>query len=100
MAIVFVDITQVAEGAERIGLAAEAAGYDPGALPVVVQVNGSVTTKPLDQRAPLTGSVEQVAGDLAELLALGVDHVFWSMVDTQPHEQLNALEQLLAQHAS
>lgn len=78
--------------------AAEAAGHDPGTLPVVVQVNGPVTTRPLQERAPPTGSVEQVAGDLAEASALGVDQVFWSMPDTRPDEQLHALEQLLAQH--
>ena len=80
--------------------AAEAAGHDPGTMPVVVQVNGPVTTRPLDEREPLTGAVEQVAGDLAELRALGVDHVFWLMADTPPDEQLHALERLLARHAS
>ena len=49
---------------------AEAAGRDPGPLPIVVQVNGSVTTTPLDERAPLTGSIDQVADDLAQLSAL------------------------------
>jgi probable F420-dependent oxidoreductase len=85
---------------ETFRRAAEAAGRDPGSLPVVVQVNGPVTPKPLDQRAPLTGSVEQVAGDLAEASSLGADHVFWQMPDVQPDEQLHALEQLLAQNPS
>jgi alkanesulfonate monooxygenase SsuD/methylene tetrahydromethanopterin reductase-like flavin-dependent oxidoreductase (luciferase family) len=76
--------------------AASAAGDAPGSLPVVVQVNGSVTTTPLDERAPLTGSVQQVADDLAELKSLGVDHVFWSLY-AEPDEQLHSLEQLLAQ---
>lgn len=47
--------------------------------------------------APLTGSVEQVAEDLAELRSLGVDQVFGSMVGTEPDAQLHALELLLAQ---
>jgi hypothetical protein len=62
----------------------------------VAHVNGSVTNKPLDDRAPLTGSVEQVAGDLSELNQLGVDHVFWMNYD-DAGEQLDAMEQLLKQ---
>jgi alkanesulfonate monooxygenase SsuD/methylene tetrahydromethanopterin reductase-like flavin-dependent oxidoreductase (luciferase family) len=61
----------------------------------MVQVNGSVTASPLDQRAPLTGTVEQVADDLAELNSLGIAQVFWSLY-THPEEQPDALEQLLA----
>jgi probable F420-dependent oxidoreductase len=76
--------------------AAEAAGRDPRSLPIVAHVNGSVTNKPLDDRAPLTGSVEQVAGDLSELNQLGVDHVFWMNYD-DAGEQLDAMEQLLKQ---
>lgn len=53
--------------------AAEAAGRDPGSRPLVVQVNGPVTTEPLEERVPLTGSAEQVSGDLAEASRLGVD---------------------------
>jgi probable F420-dependent oxidoreductase len=56
--------------------AARAAGQPAG--PIVVQVNGAVTAKPLDERAPLTGSAEQVAGDLDRLDRLSVDHVFWA----------------------
>jgi hypothetical protein len=63
----------------------------------VVQVNGPVTLGPLDQRAPLTGSAEQVAGEPAERRPLGVDHVFWLMPEVPPDEQLHALERLLAQ---
>jgi probable F420-dependent oxidoreductase len=76
--------------------AAEAAGHDPATLPVVVQVNGPVTARPLDDRQPLTGSAEQVAEDLAELRALGVDQVFWLMADLPADEQLDGLERLLA----
>ena len=80
---------------------AQAAGHDPHSLPVVVQVNGSVTTAPGDEPAPLTGSVQQVAGDLAQLRSLGVDHVFWLMLDdTGPGQHLQVLEQLLAQQPS
>lgn len=76
--------------------AAEAAGHDPATLPVVVQVNGPVTARPLDRREPLTGGVEQVAEDLAGLRALGVDQVFWLTADLPPDEQLDGLERLLA----
>lgn len=78
--------------------AARAAGHDPDALPVVVQVNGPVTTQPMDERAPLTGSVEQVAEDLARLRALGVDQVFWSILEIDPDQQLHGIE-LLAREA-
>ena len=77
--------------------AAENAGRDPGSLPVVVRVNGSVTAKPpASERAPLTATVAQVADDLTELQAMNVDQVFWAM-DTELDKQLQALEQLLAQ---
>jgi probable F420-dependent oxidoreductase len=75
--------------------AAEEAGHDPSALPVVVQVNGDVTDKPLDERAPLTGSPEQVAGDLAALDELDVRHVLW-MSDVEPAERLRRMERLQA----
>ncbi|WP_350275416.1 TIGR03619 family F420-dependent LLM class oxidoreductase [Kribbella sp. HUAS MG21] len=58
--------------------AAAKAGHDPASLPIVVRVNGEVTAAPLDDRQPLTGSVEQVLDDLARVARSGVDHVFWS----------------------
>jgi probable F420-dependent oxidoreductase len=73
--------------------AVEAGGRDPYSLPVVVHVNGSVTDKPVDERPPLTGSVEQVAGDLSQLEALRADHVFWMHYD-DADEQLEAMERL------
>lgn len=77
--------------------AAQDAGHDPSSLPVVVRINGSITaTPPTTDGAPLTGSVAQVADDLAELEALDVDQVFWDM-DTDPDEQLQVLGQLLDQ---
>ncbi|MEU8800136.1 TIGR03619 family F420-dependent LLM class oxidoreductase [Spirillospora sp. NPDC048819] len=82
---------------ETFRRAAEAAGHDPSALPVTVQVNGDVTAEPLDGRAPLTGSPEQVAGDLTRLNDLGVHHVLWMwMSDTEPAERLRLMERLLA----
>ncbi|MQA78638.1 MAG: TIGR03619 family F420-dependent LLM class oxidoreductase [Streptosporangiales bacterium] len=75
--------------------AAAAAGHDPDTLPLVVQVNGTVGDTPVDDRMPLTGSIEQVATDLEELDALRVDHVLWFM-ETPPDEQMDVLERLLA----
>jgi probable F420-dependent oxidoreductase len=82
---------------ETIGMfrwAVGAAGLDPYSLPVVLHVNGSITNKPLDERAPLTGSVEQVAGDLSEVDSLRGDHVFWYHYE-DADEQLGAMERLL-----
>ncbi|WP_053206129.1 LLM class flavin-dependent oxidoreductase [Jiangella muralis] len=91
------DLADLGDAIAMFRQAAQNAGRDPGTLPVVVRVNGSVTVKPpAGERAPLTGSVTQVADDLATLHALDVDQVFWQM-DTEPADQLEALEQLLAQ---
>ena len=60
----------------------------------MVQVNGAVTAQPLDERAPLTGSPEQVAGDLDQLDHLAVDHVFWAMPGT-PAESVQSIAPLL-----
>ena len=97
LAVVMFSWDMLRDTVELVRRAAEDAGHDPGSLPVAVQVNGPVTTEPLAERAPLTGSVEQVAEDLAELRSLGADQVFWSMVGTEPDAQLRALELLLAQ---
>lgn len=75
--------------------AAAAAGHDAESLPVTVQINGPVTIgSPADDRAPLTGSVEQVADDLLELDRLGIDHIYWAMLD--PDKQLDILSHLSA----
>jgi probable F420-dependent oxidoreductase len=93
------DLDQLRDVVGIFRRAAEGGGRDPGSLPVVVRVNGSITSKPpAGDRAPLTGTVAQVADDLAALRAMNVDQVFWQM-DTEPDEQLDALEQLLA-HAA
>jgi probable F420-dependent oxidoreductase len=57
--------------------AAGDAGIDPNSLPVMLQVNGNVTERAADERAPLTGSPEQVAEDLGRAAAMGVQHVYW-----------------------
>jgi hypothetical protein len=60
----------------------------------MLQVNGNVTEKPLDERAPLLGSPEQVADDLEHAAALGVQHVYWNSVDGDPMRQLPFLARL------
>jgi probable F420-dependent oxidoreductase len=57
--------------------AAGAAGYEPSSLPIMVQVNGNVTARPVAQPGPLQGSPEQVASDLERAAKMGIGHVFW-----------------------
>ncbi|WP_165978269.1 TIGR03619 family F420-dependent LLM class oxidoreductase [Actinomadura darangshiensis] len=95
LSLVIFEWGMVRDTIARFRGAAEAAGHHPSALPVVVQVNGDVTGKPLDERAPLTGSPDQVAGDLAALDELDVRHVLW-MSDVEPEERLHLMERLRA----
>ncbi|KAB2349421.1 TIGR03619 family F420-dependent LLM class oxidoreductase [Actinomadura rudentiformis] len=93
LTLVIFDFDAIRETVATFRRAAEAAGHDPASLPIALQVNGSVTAKPLDERAPLTGSPEQVATDLE---ALDADHVFWNDPMTPTDEQLHNLAQLVA----
>lgn len=74
--------------------AAAGAGRDPADLPVVLQVNGSLSEQPLDERGPLLGSPEQVADDLERAAGLGVDHVCWNCVGGDPLAQVPVLAAL------
>lgn len=76
--------------------AAEAAGHDPATLPIVVRVNGAITSRPSAAPAPMTGTIAQVSEDIDRLAALGVGHVFWFMPGTEPGQQLDAMQELLA----
>lgn len=73
--------------------AVEAYGKGPG--PLVFQVNGPVTDRHLTDRAPLTGSPEQVAGDLVQARELGADHVLWHPMETGADELVERLAQVL-----
>ncbi|NIK58885.1 TIGR03619 family F420-dependent LLM class oxidoreductase [Kribbella shirazensis] len=73
--------------------AAAKAGHDAASLPVVVRVNGEVTASPVDDRQPLTGSVEQVVEDLARVARSGVDHVLWGPGD-DVDQQLELMAEL------
>lgn len=77
------------------GLRQAAETYRKGGQgPLVAHVNGSISERPLDERMPLTGSAEQVAEDLAEVRALGVDHVFWNPFDGDPDAMVERIARL------
>lgn len=81
---------------ETFHRAGQAAGHEPGTLPVVLRVNGDIGDQPLPERRPLSGTVDQVAEDVERLHGLGVDHVFWAMFATEPDAQLDAMRRLRA----
>jgi probable F420-dependent oxidoreductase len=74
--------------------AAAAAGHDPDRLPIMLQVNGSLTAAAVDGRGPLLGSPDQVAGDLDRAAGLGIEHVYWNSLG-DPMGQLPLLAQLI-----
>ena len=93
LTLVIFDWATVRDSVETFRAAAGGAGIDPDTLPVMLQVNGNVTTTPLDERGPLIGSPEQVASDLEQARQLGVEHVYWNSED-DPLAQLPLLAQL------
>lgn len=77
--------------------AARAAGRNPETLRIVVRANARVSETPLaDPRTPLSGSIDQIARDLARLSSLGVDHAFFSVTQMPVEEQVRLLERLRA----
>ena len=93
LTLVIFDWDKIRETIETVRTAAGAAGHDPDTLPIMLQVNGNITTQPLDEHGPLLGSPEQVAADLDQGSRLGVEHVYWNS-DDDPLSQLPLLEQL------
>jgi probable F420-dependent oxidoreductase len=93
LTLVIFDWDMIREAVETFRSAAGAAGHDPSVLPIMLQVNGNVTAEPVQERGPLLGSPEQVAGDLDLAASLGVEHVFWNTTD-EPLQQLPLLAQL------
>ncbi|MEV0387580.1 TIGR03619 family F420-dependent LLM class oxidoreductase [Nonomuraea sp. NPDC050643] len=89
-----VGLTVVGFAWEQLRQAVDA--YGEGQGPLVVQVNGEITDKALDERMPLTGSAEQVAEDLAEVRGMGVDHVLWQPFDADPEEMVERIGRLAA----
>ncbi|TMR15017.1 TIGR03619 family F420-dependent LLM class oxidoreductase [Nonomuraea turkmeniaca] len=88
-------LTVVVFAWDQLRQAVELYGEGPG--PLVAQVNGAITDRPLDERMPLTGSVEQVAEDLAEVRAMGVDHVFWHTFEGDADETVERVGRLNTQ---
>ncbi|MEV4807061.1 TIGR03619 family F420-dependent LLM class oxidoreductase [Nonomuraea sp. NPDC049421] len=73
-------LTAVVFDWDALGQCVETYRKAGGAGPLVIQVNGVIGDRPLDERMPLTGSAEQVAEDLARAGELGADHVFWQPI--------------------
>jgi len=75
--------------------AARAAGRDPDKLQIMIRVNAR-PDKAADPRAPLTGTMAQIAEDFARLHSMGVNHVFFDMnfAATPVEAQLRLMEQL------
>jgi probable F420-dependent oxidoreductase len=94
LTMVIFDWDTVTETINTFRAAATVADRDPATLPIMLQVNGSVTEESLDERGPLLGSPEQVADDLERAAALGVKHVYWNSVDGDPTRQLPLLARL------
>ena len=93
LTLVIFEWNTIRETIETFRAAAGVAGHDPDTLPIMLQVNGNVSTQPLSERGPLLGSPEQVAADLDEAAALGVEHVYWNS-NEDPLSQLPLLAQL------
>src|SRR4030095_2292841 len=55
LTLVIFDWDTVRASVETFRAAAAGAGHDPDTLPVMLQVNGNLTTDPLKERGPLTG---------------------------------------------
>jgi probable F420-dependent oxidoreductase len=93
LTLVIFDWDSVRQSIATFRAAASAAGHEPDALPIMLQVNGNVTEDPVPEPAPLVGSPEQVAADLEKAAKLGVRHVFWHF-DENPLSSLPLLAQL------
>jgi probable F420-dependent oxidoreductase len=76
--------------------AAQAAGRDPEQLQIIARANVAPGQAASAPRAPLTGSMEQVAEDIARLRSLRITHVFFDMnfAGTSVDAQLRLLEPL------
>lgn len=77
LTLVIFDWDTVRDNVATFRSAAAEAGHDPDSLPVLLQVNGDLTTEPLEERGPLLGSPDQVAADLEQAAQIGVEHVYW-----------------------
>jgi probable F420-dependent oxidoreductase len=69
------DLTRIGESAQLVRAAAEEAGRDPAAAQIIVRGLLRITAEK-DRDRPLTGTVEQIRDDFADLERQGVDEVF------------------------
>ena len=93
LSMVIFDWHTIRESIGQFRSAAAAAGHDPETLPVILQVNGDITEKPVHEPAPLLGSPEQVSADLDHAAQLAVAHICWHS-NGDPLSQLPLLAQL------
>jgi probable F420-dependent oxidoreductase len=70
------DLTRVEEMIQTVHAGAREAGRDPAGVRIVVRGVVRVGKPDGDGRRPLTGTYEQIRGDLARLAAAGVSEVF------------------------
>src|SRR6478735_4391901 len=93
LSMVIFDWPTIQENIGQFRSTAEAAGHDHETLPVILQVNGDITEKPVNEPAPLLGSLEQVSADLDHAAQLAVAHICWHS-NGDPLSQLPLLAQL------
>ena len=93
LSMVIFDWPTIRESIGQFRSAAASAGHDPETLPVILQVNGDITEKPVQEPAPLLGSPDQVAADLDQATQLKVAHICWHS-NGDPLSQLPHLAQL------
>lgn len=94
LTLVIVDWQSVGRTIATFREAEAGAGYEPGSLPVLLQVNGTISEKALEERGPLLGSVGQVAEDLERAASLGVSQVYWNSLTEDPLELIPLVAQL------
>ena len=71
-----VDLTRINESVDTIRSAADEAGRDPAAVEMIVRGLVQLGEAVGQDRAPLTGSLEQISADLDDLAGKGIDEVF------------------------
>jgi probable F420-dependent oxidoreductase len=77
---------------------AKAAGRDPAALQMIVRANVILSDKPLGtDRAPFSGTFDQLKEDLAACRAIGAHEVFYDPTFTQGAQKLDRWLKLMEQ---
>ena len=71
-----VDLTRINESVDIIRGAAEEAGRDPASLQMIVRGLVRLGSEGGKDRAPLTGSADQIYDDIGALESKGIDEVF------------------------